>query len=129
MDKNGKPTRDPKAAMTGALFSFAGYKGSGLAMCLELLTKTIFNLDAKDHKKDRRGFLFIIINPAIFGNVEEFKKRVAKLGREIKKSRKAKGVKEIFLPGEQSQRNKQINLRKKYLKIDETIINEIKALL
>ncbi|MFA6410345.1 MAG: Ldh family oxidoreductase [Candidatus Buchananbacteria bacterium] len=129
IDANGKPTTNPAKAMSGAMLPFGGYKGSGLAFCLELLTKTLFNLDDKDQKEDKRGFLFIIINPSIFGDVKKFKNRTAKLVQEIKHSRKAKGVKEIFLPGEQAYRNRQNNLKKKYLEIDEKIINEIKSLL
>jgi len=129
IDKNGKPTKRPEEAMAGAMLPFGGYKGSGLAICLELMTKTLFNLSTSNKQKDHRGFLFIIINPALFGSVKEFKKRVTKLGQEIKKSRKDKGVKEIFLPGEQSQRLRQINLKNKYLEIDERIIKEIKSLI
>jgi len=123
VDKYGKPTRDPNKAMQGALFSFADYKGSGLALVLEILTRVIYDLKPNT----KRGYLFIIIDPKIFGSVSAFKKRVAKYGRDIKKSRKAKGVKEIWLPGERSEKTKRANLKKKYLEIDDKIIEEIKA--
>ena len=127
IDKYGKPTRDPKKAMNGAIYSFGGYRGSGLALAIEILTRIMFNLEGKVPKDAPRGYLFIIIDPKIFGNVTNFKKRVASYCRLIKKSRKAKGVKEIFLPGEQSEKIKQLNLKRGYLEIDKKIIDEIKA--
>lgn len=37
IDKNGKPTTDPQAAMDGAMLTFGGYKGSALSIMIELL--------------------------------------------------------------------------------------------
>jgi len=123
LDKNGKPTRDPQKALDGAMLSFDGYKGYGLALVVEIFTRVLFNLKPNT----RRGYMFIIIDPKIFGSVNAFKKRVAKYTKDIKKSRKKKGVKEIYFPGEKSEKTKQANLKKKYLEIDDKIIEEIKA--
>lgn len=37
IDKGGKPTNDPDAAMEGAMLTFGGYKGSALSIMIELL--------------------------------------------------------------------------------------------
>jgi len=37
IDKDGKPTTDPQAAMDGAMLTFGGYKGSALSIMIELL--------------------------------------------------------------------------------------------
>lgn len=37
IDKDGKPTTDPEAAMNGAMLTFGGYKGSALSIMIELL--------------------------------------------------------------------------------------------
>ena len=38
LDKDGKPTRDPRAALTGSLSAIGGVKGTMLALVVELLT-------------------------------------------------------------------------------------------
>lgn len=128
IDKDGNPTTDPTEAMNGALFPFDGkdgYKGSALALMVEILSKTMF----KAEPKKTRGFLFICFDPTVFQPIEEFKKDTAELVKKIKNSRKREGVEEIFVPDERSQRLKQKNNKKDYLEIDERIINDIKKLL
>lgn len=129
IDKDGEPTTNPTEAMDGALFPFGGYKGSALALSVELLTKTMFNIDIHDKTKANRGFFFAFFNPSVFQPIDQFKEGVSKLANEIKSSRKATGVDEIFLPGERSEKIKQENMKKDFLNIDEKIINDIKNLL
>jgi len=83
----------------------------------------------KVEPKTTRGFFFICFDPVVFQPIEEFKQEVEKLVLDIKNSRKAEGVEEIFVPGERSERQKQINSKNDYLDIDEKIINDIKELL
>ncbi len=125
IDKNGKPTTDPNKVMEGAVLPFGGYKGSGLALIIELLTKTIFDIDIHDKNKANRGFLFICIDPSIFQNINKYKNDVEKLVKKIKKLRKEKGIKEIFIPGEQSYKIYLKNKNKKYIELDKKIYNEL----
>lgn len=121
IDKNGKPTTNPVKALEGAVLPFGDYKGSGLALMVELLTKTLFNVNISDKKKANRGFFFICFDPSVFQNINKYKADVTSLIEKIKKSRRAKGVKEIFIPGEQTHKN----MKKKYIDLDEKIVNEI----
>jgi len=125
IDKNGNSTTDPEEAMNGAVLPFGDYKGSGLALMIELLTKTMFNIDIKNKNKANRGFLFICFNPAIFQNIGSYKSKVSILTKKIKKSRKAKGVKEIFIPGEQANNEIIKNIKKDWIELDRKVFKEI----
>ncbi|MDD5294790.1 MAG: Ldh family oxidoreductase [Patescibacteria group bacterium] len=129
IDKNGRPTTDPIEAMAGAILPFGDHRGSALALVIEILTKTMFNVDIHNKTKANRGFFFIFFDPSIFQPIEEFKNNVSKLVKEIKNSRKAEGVIEIFYPGEKSEKIKRENLKKDYLDLEEKIIENIKNLL
>lgn len=129
IDKDGKPTTDPNEAIDGAMLPFGSYKGSALALVIELLTKTMFKIDVSDKTKANRGYLFIFFDPKTFTNLDEFKKDVSKLADEIKHSRKAEGVEEIFVPGEKSEMTRRKNSKKDYLDLEEKIISDIKELL
>jgi len=129
IDKNGNPTTDPNEAMAGALLPFGSYKGSGLALVLDLLTKTMFGIDIKEKVKANRGFLFIFLNPKMFTNVKRFKKDVTKTTEKMKKLRKAKGFNEIQIPGEREQKLYEENLKRGYIDLDKKIFKEIKNLL
>lgn len=129
IDKDGKPNTDPIKAMNGALLPFGDYKGSALALVVEILTKTMFNVDIYDKKKAGRGYLFIFFNPGAFTNIKEFKVNVSNMTDEIKNLRKAEGIDKILIPGEKSGKEWIKNSKKDYLEINEKIINEIKKLI
>ncbi|MBU1149009.1 Ldh family oxidoreductase [Patescibacteria group bacterium] len=124
IDKNGKMTTDPNKVE--AVLPFGGYKGSALAMALEIMTGPLLGtFVGKRSKKGKRGALFIIIDPKMFGSLASFKKDVQRLLKDVKTARKQKGVKEILYPGERAYRFKENNLKNGYLEIDEEIWEKI----
>lgn len=84
VDAQGLPTTDPNAALSGALISFGGYKGSNIAMLVEMLSAGLtganWSCDAPSFIEGNRcpdvGLFIIAINPGtVFG--DEFETRVA----------------------------------------------------
>lgn len=124
MDKDGNPSTDPNEIMDGAVYPFGGYKGSGLCLVLELLTRCMFNLKTFPC----RGFLFIVIDPTAFGDLETFRNNVADLEKEVKSSRPAKEG-EIQIPGEKGQQLKDEAMKRGWIEIDDDVIKELEELL
>ncbi|MFC1753592.1 Ldh family oxidoreductase [Thermoproteota archaeon] len=134
VDKDGNSTTNPAEAMDGAILPFDGHKGSALAFMVEVFSRALFDIPIPDVKgenpdvKGSRGFLFILFDPSKFGDLSTYKSNVSDLIKKIKNSRKAKGVEEIFVPGEHSDKLRQENLKKGYLEIEDKLIEDIKAL-
>ena len=104
-DYDGAPTTDPSKAFS--LSSIAAHKGYGLAVMVDVLStffsQACFGSDIGLFSKlepENSGFCVIVIDPSKFMPIDEFKAEVDKYARMMKDSRKAPGVKEIFLPGE-----------------------------
>lgn len=123
MDIDGAETTDPQAALSGTIFPFGGYKGSGVAVTVEILTGILGGGTFSTGVKDMYGHFtgpttishyFGAIDIAAFGSVQEFKDHVDELIISIKNSPKAKDVEEIFLPGE-------IELRRKAQRLSDGI--------
>lgn len=109
VDVEGRPTTDPAAALAGSVVPFAGPKGSGLAMMVELLAGGMVGGVTGDGigdmyedwtRSQRVGHLFIALDPdgwlgrAAFGDhVSEFAARVHGLPT-------ADGFDQVLLPGE-----------------------------
>lgn len=82
LDADGNPTTDPNAILKGGtLLPFGGYKGSGIAMMVELLVAGLigqaFSFEAaerdnKDGGPPRGGELMIAIDPARFGDADQW---------------------------------------------------------
>jgi L-2-hydroxycarboxylate dehydrogenase (NAD+) len=120
MDRQGKPLLDPKRSEEGFLMPIGGYKGYGLSLVVGLLAGTLngaamgkgvidFNHD--DASVTNTGQAIAVIDPAAFGDVQDFKARVDELIRDIRNSQRMPGVDRIWLPGEQSEAKRQTYLR------------------
>ena len=79
IDKAGNPTTDPKEILEGAQLPFGGYKGSSLAMMVELLAAGLigqpFSFEAgeednRDGGPPRGGVLLLAMDPQKFGDTE-----------------------------------------------------------
>jgi L-2-hydroxycarboxylate dehydrogenase (NAD+) len=135
LDKFGKPTTDPKKALEGVQLPIAGFRGSGLAWMVDILSGVLTGSSHGGKTRDpfedftgpqNMGHLFITINPKIFsGNnfIKEMKKNI----KLVKRLPKAKGFKSILYPGERKNMTYKNNLNKD-ISIPSKILNELKEL-
>jgi (2R)-3-sulfolactate dehydrogenase (NADP+) len=88
LDKDGKPTTDPKAGMEGTMMPAGGVKGAMLAMIVELLccalTGAAFGFEADSFFVDagnspHLGQAFLVIDPLALAGQEVFYARVEAL--------------------------------------------------
>ena len=99
-DKDGKPTQDPAEIMSGALKTFGGHRGSGLALIGQIFAGALVQAESFNSDSDNAGNLVMAINPEILTSKEAFAKEVSSIIKRVKAARKAEGVTEILIPGE-----------------------------
>ena len=99
IDCDGFATTSPAEALTGALRTFGGNKGSGLALMFEMLTGPLAGASIAEEHTDNRGNFIIGINPAVVLADNSFVPRVDELLGKIRNGRQAS----IRLPGDQSE--------------------------
>jgi len=108
IDKDGVPTEDAKAALDGLILPVGGHKGYGLALMVDVLSGVLTGANFgpgvgplyNNPGTQGIGHLLAALNIEAFMPLSEFKARMDQMIRGIKDSKKAKGVQEIFLPGE-----------------------------
>lgn len=110
IDREGNPTDDPLEALKGSLLHFGGYKGYGIAMVIDIFSsvlaqanygKELGNVnDLKNPKPEKIGHFMMAIDISKFQPIDGFKKAVDEYIDSIKRSERAPGVEEIFVPGE-----------------------------
>ena len=119
LDKNGKPTTDPKKALKGVQLPIAGFRGSGLAWMVDILSGVLTGGNHAGKVKDpfddftgpqNIGHLFIVFKSNLF--VKNYKIRIKKNIKIVKKLPKIKGVKNIVYPGENKLNRFKSNLKK-----------------
>lgn len=87
VDKDGKPTTDARAALTGSLFAIGGVKGTMLALIVELLcvalTGAAFSFENDSYfepgNKPRIGHAILVIDPGALAGSECYFSRLEAL--------------------------------------------------
>ncbi len=135
LDKFGNPTTDSKKALLGVQLPIAGFRGSGLAWMIDILSGVFTGGNHGGKVRDpfddftgpqKIGHLFIVMKSNIF--VKDFKLRIKENIKRIKKLPKVKGVKEILYPGQNKFKRYKINL-KKNIRISKNVKKDIQQLI
>ena len=134
LDKFGNPTTDAKKALAGVQLPIAGFRGSGLAWMVDILSGVFTGGNHGGKVKDpfddftgpqNIGHLFLVMKPNLF--VGNYSKRIKENIKRIKRLPKIKAVKEIMYPGQNKYKRYKIN-SKKNIKISEMIKKDLKNL-
>jgi len=113
LDKNGQKTTNAQAALDGTVLPFGGPKGSAIALIIDVLSGVLsgsaFGLKVNDMYADFKkptgtGHFLGAINIGFFVDLEEFKRNMDEMIREVKNNTPVKEGGEIFLPGEIGER-------------------------
>jgi LDH2 family malate/lactate/ureidoglycolate dehydrogenase len=139
VDKDGVPTEDPYEGYEagGSLAPVGAHKGYGLALAHEMLTalltggkitRQIKSLYEEDETRIQGTcHSFMVIDPDCFIGRNEFRKAMDQYIGRIKETGKAKGVAEIFMPGEIEARTETERLEKG-IPVTEATATELKNL-
>lgn len=112
LDKDGKPTTDPR--QVAALLPFGGPKGSGLALMFECISSLMVDNPLlepvllgikKSEGHQIQNSVMAAIDIGTFTDVESYKEHIDNLIDGLKALPKAEGFNEIFVPGEPEWRN------------------------
>ena len=134
LDKNGNPTIDALKALAGVQLPIAGFRGSGLAWMVDILSGVLTGAShggkAKDPFDDfsgpqNIGHLFITFKSNLFLN--DYIPRIKQNLKRVKKLPKIKGIKEIMYPGQNKYKRYKKNMNKK-INIPHEILKDINSL-
>ncbi len=119
LNKFGKPTTNAKEALQGVQLPIAGFRGSGLAWMVDILSGVLTGGNHSGRVKDpfddfsgpqNIGHLFITFKTNLF--VKNYNLRIKDNIKKIKKLPKIKGVKEIVYPGQNKYKRFSVNFKK-----------------
>lgn len=101
IDTDGQPTRDPVAALAGAILPFAGHKGYGLSFAIQALGLLGGAALTRGQAQDF-GFLFVVFSPDLLMPTAEFDRHFDELIARVKATPRQAGVESIRIPSERS---------------------------
>ena len=134
LDKYGNPTTDAIKALAGVQLPIAGFRGSGLAWMVDILSGVLTGANHGGKVKDpfddfsgpqNIGHLFIVLKSNLF--LKNYNQRIKQNIKRVKKLPKIKGVKEIMYPGQNKYRRYKKNMNKK-INIPNEILKDLNRL-
>ena len=135
LDKLGRPTRDAIKALEGVQLPIAGFRGSGLAWMVDILSGVLTGGNYAGRVKDpfddltgpqNIGHLFIAFKANLFQ--KNYNKRIKDNIKIIKKLPKIKGIKEIMYPGQNKFNRYKRNLKREIF-ISDNIKKDLETLI
>jgi LDH2 family malate/lactate/ureidoglycolate dehydrogenase len=112
LDAEGRSTTDAAAALDGVVLPIGGYKGSGLAMLMDLMGGVVTGAgyaggvgnQFTDYDRSQDvGHFFLVMKPDLFVPLDTYRARMDKLVTAVRGARRAEGFDEILMPGEREQ--------------------------
>ncbi len=134
LDKFGKPTIIARKALKGVQLPIAGFRGSGLAWMVDILSGVLTGGNHAGKVKDpfddfsgpqNVGHLFITFKTNLF--VKNYRSRIKDNIKKVKQLPKVKGIKEIMYPGQNKYKRYKMN-KNKNIRISKLVQKELSIL-
>ncbi len=119
VDVQGAPTTDPHQVKS--LTPFGGPKGYGMALVVDVLSGILASAAFGPHiskmygdyeQKRNLGQYMYVIDPQIFGDLEQFKASISQMVQELHDAPPAPTFEQVFVPGELEQKRSEETIEK-----------------
>jgi delta1-piperideine-2-carboxylate reductase len=127
-DSQGRYTINPQEALEGAMAVWGGPRGSGLAIAVQLLG-VVAGSPALPPNLEDFGFLVMLVNPAMFRPLEEYKREVDEYVAKMKDSPPLPGNSPLRMPFQRSNTTREKAKVAGEFEVEEMVVEKLKALI
>ena len=122
---DGKPTRDPAAALGGAIRAWGDAKGSGLGIVVQLLG-AMCDAPAIPKGMGDFGCLFVVMSPGLLMPVETFKKSVSDYADAVRGTRPVEGGSPVRMPFDRSAADRRRRVAANVVEVPDAIYEQLR---
>ncbi len=127
-DAEGRPTRDPAAALGGAFAVWGGHKGSGLAMMIQMLAMMTGQVIAPGPQRDS-GLFILAVKPALVGSGDDFPGRVSEYAQSIRDTRPQDPAQPVRVPFDRSSAERERRLAGGVIDVPDTVAEALRRII
>lgn len=125
-DAEGHPTRDPAAAGKGAYAAWGGYKGSGLAICIQMLGMMCNTLPFPP-LVEGCGFIILVMSPTMFMEVDDFKKNASAYAKAVRAANPVDPSRPVRMPFDRSAQERRRHLAQGTIEVAPAVYEKLNA--
>lgn len=123
-DHDGRPTRDPVAALEGAFAAWGGHKGSGLGIVVQLLG-ALAGGPAIPGELAGFGMVIIAISPDLLTNADHFAREVSAYAESIRGARPIEGGPPVRMPFDRSRAERSRQLAENSVDVADAVYSRL----
>ena len=123
-DKDGAPTRDPAAALAGAIRAWGGHRGSGLATVVQLLG-AMCDAPVISPAMREMAYLIIVIDPKLLMPDGEYPERVRELSDAVRSARPLDAEKPVRMPFDRSGAERKRRLAENAIEVPDRVYESL----
>lgn len=125
-DPSGAPTTDPAKAIDGAIKVWGGHKGSGLALCVQLMG-ILAGAEPMPDKYGGIGFFVLALNPDLVTSPERFQRDVATFTDLIRATRPKAEDRPVRIPFDRSRALRASLLEAGVIDVPEDVLRQLRS--
>lgn len=119
-DAAGHPTRDPAAALDGAFAAWAGHKGSGLGIVVQMLG-ALAGGPFIPPDLAKFGFVIVAVRPDLLTSTEEYETGVAEYAEAVRGARPLAGGAPVRMPFDRSRAERRRRLAEDAIEVADAV--------
>jgi len=126
-DGEGRPTRDPAAALAGAFAAWGGHRGSGLGIVVQLLG-ILAGSPAITPELADFGYLIIAMRPDLMGPEDAFRQKVSTFAESVRSARPIAGGEPVRMPFDRSRRERERRIVTNAIEIPDVLFEQLERI-
>jgi delta1-piperideine-2-carboxylate reductase len=126
-DRDGRPTRDPAAALAGAFATWGGHKGSGLAIVVQLLG-ILAGSPPIPPELAGFGYLIVAMRPDLMGPAETFRDNVSAFASAVRSARPATDGSLVRMPFDRSRQERERRLAENAIDVPDILVTKLELI-
>ena len=126
-DADGRPTRNPVAALQGAFAAWGGHKGSGLGLVVQLLG-VLAGSAPLPAELAGFGMVIIAIRPDLLTATDEFRQNVAAYADAVRAARPIDGGPPVRMPFDRSRAERLRRRADDAIEVEDTVYSRLAAI-
>jgi len=120
IDRDGAPTRDPAAALEGAIRAWGGHRGSGLGIVVQLLG-ALCGVPLMSPGMREMAYLIVVIDPKLLLPDGSYPQRVAEYGDAVRGARPTDPGQPVRMPFDRSAAERRRRLREDAIDVPDRV--------